>query len=76
MNIPRDPGDATAPGPWWRLVINKEGKKSAWLRCPNGHFGSLWDHQIAPDGKVSPSVQCPEKGCSFHEVIQLEGWEG
>lgn len=48
--------------------------RTALLACPNGHIGSLSDHDIAPDGTVSPSVVCPHEGCTFHEFIKLEGW--
>lgn len=43
--------------------------------CSEGHIGSL-NHDIDRDGVVTPSVQCSEPGCTFHENIQLEGWEG
>jgi hypothetical protein len=42
------------------------------MRCPHGHIASLWDHTIAPDGTVSPSVQCPK--CEFHENVVLENY--
>lgn len=34
------------------------------------------DHDIAPDGRVSPSVVCPFEGCDFHDHVVLEGWSG
>jgi hypothetical protein len=43
-------------------------------QCPNGHIGSLDDHEIADDGTVSPSVVCPHVGCGFHDNIKLADW--
>lgn len=59
---------------WWPAKV--DGKDTARLVCPNGHFGLLDDHAVAQDGTVSPSVQCPEEGCDFHEEVRLEGWPG
>lgn len=39
--------------------------------CPNGHIGSLADHTIGEAGIVSPSVVCPQEGCTFHQWICL-----
>ena len=44
------------------------------LTCSNGHGVSLRGHSIAADGKVSPSVVCLAPGCSFHDVVRLDGW--
>jgi len=49
--------------------------RTALFACPNGHIGSLSDHEIADDGTVLPSVVCPHEGCDFHEFIKLEGWQ-
>lgn len=58
----------------WNLLIARE-KKSATFTCLLcGEVGTLEDHEIEPDGTVSPSVVCPTPDCEFHEWIQLEGW--
>lgn len=62
-----------APGFWYRTLM-KDGTRTAWFRCPNGHYGTLTDHEIAADGTVSPSVACPEPGCTFHDMVKLDGW--
>lgn len=62
-----------APG-WWPTPQDNRGSRSVWFRCPNGHVGTLWVHEIAPDGTVSPSVACPNPECSFHDSIRLENW--
>ena len=78
-------GENKAPGTWWitytkmesstwQGLSKEDGTKTAWMRCPNGHFGVLSGHEIAQDGKVTPSVQCPEEGCRFHDNVILEGW--
>lgn len=41
------------------------------IKCPNGHIGVL-DHDIADDGTVTPSAQCPS--CEWHEMVRLEDW--
>lgn len=45
--------------------------------CANGHTTRLTGrvHAVAVDGSVSPSYVCPVGGCSFHEWVQLEGWD-
>jgi hypothetical protein len=58
----------------WRL-LKARGKLSAMVRCPKcGLEASLLDHEIAADGTVTPSMQCPKDGCDFHETVLLEGW--
>ena len=59
-------------GPWWRPTWPTVPIRSAWLKCGKGHLGTLTDHTINPDGRVEPSVQCPN--CSWHEDVMLEGW--
>lgn len=49
-------------------------KKVVGMTCPKKHFATLDGHEIADDGIVTPSVQCPEPGCDFHEMVVLEGW--
>jgi len=58
----------------WKGLKTPDGRKASFT-CPKcGGFGSLTDHDIAPDGTVTPSVVCPYDGCDFHEFIKLEGW--
>lgn len=61
------------PGTWKGL--GTPNGRSASFTCPNGHVGTLSDHDIAADGSVTPSVVCSYDGCDFHEYIQLEGWQ-
>jgi hypothetical protein len=48
---------------------------SARLTCPNCGLDAELDHQIAKDGTVTPSVECPSDGCGFHEHVRLLGWD-
>jgi hypothetical protein len=57
----------------WKGLQTPTGRKASFT-CPKGHLGSLADHDIADDGRVSPSVVCPYDGCDFHDFIKLEGW--
>jgi len=61
------------PGTWKGLKL-QGGQRSATVTCPVcGQTCTLIDHQIDPDGTVSPSLVCPYD-CGFHEFIKLEGW--
>lgn len=31
-------------------------------------------HQVLSGGQVSPSVVCANPGCTFHEMVELEGF--
>lgn len=67
--------DDSSPGPCWGLLRTGDpSRPSAWLRCFYGHEGVLTDHTIAEDGTVSPSVECMEPGCPWHETVRLAGW--
>ena len=62
-------GFPTEPLTW--KAVRQEGNITADIICPNGHFGVL-DHEIAHDGIVTPSVDCPR--CDFHDSIKLLHW--
>lgn len=66
MDIAKGHGRGT-----WRPV---RGGFSARLTCPSCGLDAELDHTIAKDGAVTPSVQCPAEGCSFHEHVRLLGW--
>ena len=66
--IPKSSGKE--PGTW--RYGPDEGE--AYLVCPGCGFDSLLNHEIGPDGTVSPSVACPITTCSFHDWICLDGW--
>jgi hypothetical protein len=62
------------PGTWKGLLVGPQNIRKASFTCPIcGNACSLSDHEIAPDGTVSPSLICPY-GCGFHEFIHLDGW--
>lgn len=44
------------------------------ITCPSGHTLTLRNHRVAADGRVHPSIVCPEPGCSFHELVRLQNW--
>ncbi len=69
--IPKKTQDQAPP--WWQPVI--AGQKPVWIKCPNGHLGTLHDHEIAADGMVEPSVECPNDNCDFHSYVRLKDWE-
>ena len=63
-----------APLTWRPVRIGSSERFTAMVVCANGHSGLLEDHEIGPDGTVSPSLVCPEVGCPWHETIRLDGW--
>jgi hypothetical protein len=44
------------------------------MACPKCCLIAMLDHDVAPDGTVTPSVECAKEGCSFHENVRLLGW--
>ena len=81
VEIMRAPADRGTPG-WcppltWDVFQNPDGKVGgAFLSCANGHecYLHLGTHRIAADGTVTPSCVCPIKGCTWHEMVRLIGW--
>ena len=64
-------GIASGPSGWRLLRSYKSDKMVAVLNCPICHRDGFLDaHDIAPDGTVSPSVQC-FYDCGFHTNIKL-----
>lgn len=33
------------------------------------------NHEVDPEGIVTPSLVCPYPGCSFHQSVRLEDWD-
>ena len=59
----------------WRTVRHLGLAPEQEVMCSEGHVAFLdRDHAIAEDGTVTPSLDCPEDGCAFHEFVKLEGW--
>jgi hypothetical protein len=55
---------------WNRVTI--DGKITARVTCPGCRLTFALDHDIAEDGTVSPSLDCPV--CVFHDFVKLERW--
>jgi hypothetical protein len=74
MNVAKDTSGKTFPAPGTWRPGSSDGTRTAFFRCPKcPTYGSLaGTHEIADDGKVTPSMVCPN--CDFHEHIVLEGW--
>lgn len=72
MNVPNRSLAKYEPVFGWCHDLNP-GVVDTIMRCPNGHIASLRDHQIAKDGTVTPSVQCPK--CAFHENVVLQAYK-
>ncbi len=76
--VPRARSDRET-GVWWRPV-RYEGRLTAYVHCPKGHFIILSRHVIredgtvtAPAGEKTDSVKCPF--CGWDEYLKLEGWK-
>ncbi|MCJ2530754.1 MAG: hypothetical protein LN413_00330 [Candidatus Thermoplasmatota archaeon] len=72
IHIPR--GDPEVRRGVWR-PSRLDGRRTAKMSCPAcGVAQTFDDHDIDPNGLVSPSVQCADKKCAFHDYIALAGW--
>lgn len=80
IDIPKSEARAfEEESPSWKPTRLPNGSAGAIFKCPNGHIGTLVDHEpdshsIDAEGVVSPSVVCPEDGCGFHDHVRLVGW--
>ena len=73
--IHRHSGDGEAlPLHWTSCHPATIARFKAEMTCANGHGLTLRSHAIDAMGVVSPSVVCPIQGCSFHEFVELDGW--
>jgi hypothetical protein len=61
----------------WSVQTGDKGEWAVFVMCLNGHIGSLIDHSIDEQGRVFPSLVCPEsdKGCDFHIHATLDEWD-
>lgn len=66
----------------WLIRTRDEKEKVITVKCPGCSNWSYLNHEINPNGEVSPSLVCDwdrkEMGgkCPFHEFIKLENWDG
>lgn len=61
------------PARWSRVKLDTV--QVVRMSCPTcGVCQFLDDHQVGPDGMVTPSVQCATQDCPFHDTVQLAGW--
>ena len=75
MNLPHGlPHHPESAAPCWGTSLSDDGWKVI-VKCGNGHVASLALHEIALDGTVTPSLDCPEDGCNWHHHVVLESWE-
>ena len=58
---------------WKRITL--DGQETARVTCPECKHEAILDHEIAADGTVTPSLDCPTDGCGFHEHVVLAGWQ-
>ena len=70
-------GSGDPPPMGWKACHPRtQHRFKAQLTCARGHGITLPGHSVEPDGQVRPSVVCRSPGCSFHEVVRLDGWTG
>ena len=60
--------------PCWDTPRQSAIPHKAVIYCPSGHVGFLRHHTIAKDGTVSPLCICSRIGCTFKELLRLQGW--
>ncbi len=63
-----------APPLSWRPIRQQDGPDTALVTCDKGHWGLICNHEIDPQGEVSPSLICVEPTCGWHVWVRLEGW--
>ena len=65
-----------SPGFWAFIRLSAYTKgPTARVACSKcGEMASLSEHSIDGEGKVTPSVVCPRKGCGWHVDVTLRGW--
>jgi hypothetical protein len=57
----------------WRLWQQHDAVRVV-VCCPDcGEVAEL-DHEVSANGTVSPSLDCPNMRCKFHESGRLEDW--
>lgn len=52
---------------WFRMGVR------VFAVCPDCGLNAQLDHDVADDGTVTPSLDCPE--CEFHAFVKLKDWE-
>lgn len=73
IDLPRTSHRWPKGGEW--KPLRSEGTHTASVRCPEcDELATLIDHTIAPNGMISPSLQCPTKDCTWHVNARLAGW--
>lgn len=74
--LPRESKFWPSPGSWTFIRSTAYLKEpTARVSCAKcGEMATLWEHSIDAQGKVTPSVVCPEKSCDWHVDVTLEGW--
>ncbi len=53
----------------WRKV-----GESVLVECPGCRQQYRLDHEISDLGVVTPSLDCPNDACTFHDMVILVGW--
>jgi hypothetical protein len=69
--------DTAKPGTWCLPCEGVSKSTLGFFRCPNCKEISVLDnrvHRIDQFGKVTQSLQCKYKGCSFHRKCYLDKW--
>jgi hypothetical protein len=75
MSVIDIPSSATRPlpkGTYRRLGRYQSSEHTAIIACADCGEESILDHDIAPDGTITPSVECP--ACKWHVHGRLIGW--
>ncbi|KKM04753.1 hypothetical protein LCGC14_1761110 [marine sediment metagenome] len=76
VRLPRDSKHWPSPASWTFIRVSAFTKgPTARVSCAGcGEMASLSGHSIDVEGRVTPSVVCPRKGCGWHVSVTLVGW--
>lgn len=72
IHLPRSRKRFPPSGAWVPVLL--DGKPTARITCPECSECYLLDHEVAANGTVIPSVDCPTKKCTWHVHVVLDGW--
>lgn len=62
------------PADRWRITKGQPPRIVA--KCPGCGIEGELDHAVDAQGVVTPSLECQNGPCNFHEMVRLDGWPG
>ena len=57
-------------------IVKLDGEPAIHVICPGCGVNGLLNHVVHANGKVHPSLECPDDLCNFHDHVILDGFGG